>query len=86
MESVQGVEHTLENNLSLIQPLRSQQNVESSKTHKQECAACKKGQSGETIWCDACKVGYADKSKIDCKDCFDKGTTCEKCKKKVNDK
>ncbi len=107
--------NTLENNLNLIQSLRSEQKEVSSKSHKQECVTCKKGQSGETIWCDSCKagyikgekekckncfdgktgkkvwcdsckVGYADKYKIDCNDCFDKGTACEKCKMKVNDK
>ena len=76
--------NTLENNMGLIQSLRAQQKVESSETHKQECAACKKGQSGETIWCDSCKAGYTDKSKTTCKDCFDKGTTCEACVKKAN--
>ena len=76
--------NTLENNMNLIQSLRSQKKAESSEAHKQECAACKKGQSGETIWCASCKIGYTDKSKIDCKDCFDKGTTCEACIKKAD--
>jgi hypothetical protein len=76
--------NTLENNMNLIQSLRSQKKEESSEAHKQECAACKKGQSGETIWCASCKIGYTDKSKIDCKDCFDKGTTCEACIKKAD--
>ena len=52
--------NTLENNMSLIQSLRSQKKAESSETHKQKCAACKKGQNGETIWCASCKVGYTD--------------------------
>jgi len=29
-------------------------------------------------------TNYTDKSKIDCKDCFEKGTTCETCIKKAN--
>ncbi len=73
--------NTLENNMSLIQPLRSQINVESSELKKHVCEACKKGQSGETIWCDTCNVGYTNKSKITCKECFDKGSICETCKK-----
>ena len=58
--------NTLENNLNLIQSLRSEQKEVSSKSHKQECATCKKGKAGETIWCNSCKVRHADKSKITC--------------------
>ena len=32
--------------------------------------SCDKGKAGETVWCEACKVGYVDSDKTSCKDCF----------------
>ena len=66
---------------------QSQQIVQSSESHKHACAAaCEKGQSGETVWCDSCNVGYKDGHKVKCKHCFEGMTSkikrawCASCK------
>jgi hypothetical protein len=48
-----------------------------------ECAACAKGKTGETTWCDSCGVGYVNGEKVTCKACYEgksgKATWCESC-------
>ena len=50
---------------------------------KHACAACTKGKSGETIWCEKCGHGFLAGKKMGCKACFDgksgTNTWCEKC-------
>ncbi|MBT6045607.1 MAG: hypothetical protein HON76_09845 [Candidatus Scalindua sp.] len=68
---------------------QSQQIVQGSESNKHvcaacECKACEKGLAGETVWCDSCKVGYADGHKVKCKHCFEgmsgnKDVWCDSC-------
>ncbi len=58
--------------------------VEKAESHKHACAACEKGQSGETVWCESCGAGYVKGDKVKCKHCFEgmsgkKDTWCESC-------
>ena len=75
--------NTLENNMSLIQSLRLQKKDVSTEPQKHVCEACKKGQSGETIWCESCNTGYINGGQEKCKSCFDgkigKKVWCDSC-------
>ena len=47
------------------------------------CAACAEGQSGGTVWCDDCNVGYVAGEKTKCQGCVTaaaNGTECPHCK------
>ncbi len=39
---------------------QSQQIIESGESQKHDCLTCDKGNSGETMWCSNCAVGYID--------------------------
>jgi hypothetical protein len=39
-----------------------------------ECASCAKGAAGETVWCEGCKAGYHDGTKIKCQRCYEGAT------------
>jgi hypothetical protein len=61
------------------------QHKDGEHAHEGKCAACEKGKTGGTAWCDGCKVGYVDGKVVKCKACF-KGKSgeavwCDKCNK-----
>ena len=70
--------------LFIFTGFQSQQIAVGNEAHKHACAACEKGQAGETVWCDHCNAGYKDGHKVKCKHCFEgmsgkKDTWCESC-------